>query len=192
MRNMSQTVMTHLETIRALSEREQNNQMVAGLGDFVRNAPDSHTKGNAEHEALAATNMSLNNRNGDWDVSRKVVHKILKALVDHTKTHSPMPEVPDTAQDGYFDKQVVEYQQSPQLLEVFTPLPVEPLSPSEVPNEKAPQSPRPQRSKQRTIRELSEAVNKPLISQDTQDSDSAGTEQSTYQRAAALMCQSLA
>lgn len=37
MRDMAQTVMSHLETVRALSERSQRNQMLSGLGSFVRN-----------------------------------------------------------------------------------------------------------------------------------------------------------
>jgi signal transduction histidine kinase/ActR/RegA family two-component response regulator len=36
MRDMSQTVMSHLETVRAFSERSRRNQMVSGLGSFVR------------------------------------------------------------------------------------------------------------------------------------------------------------
>jgi signal transduction histidine kinase/CheY-like chemotaxis protein len=38
MRDMSQTVMSHLETVRALSERSQRNQMMSGLGSFIRKA----------------------------------------------------------------------------------------------------------------------------------------------------------
>jgi hypothetical protein len=36
MHDMSRTVMIHLETVRALSDCRQNNQMVAGLGQFIR------------------------------------------------------------------------------------------------------------------------------------------------------------
>jgi len=38
MRDMSQTVMAHLDTVRALYEREQTTHLVNGLGDFVRNS----------------------------------------------------------------------------------------------------------------------------------------------------------
>ena len=187
MRDMSQTVMTHLETIRALSEREQNNQMVAGLGDFVRNAPDSHTRGNAEHEALATTNMPLNNRNGDWEISRKVTRSIPGALIDHSKAPSPTPEEPHTVQDGYFDKRVVEDQQHA----AFTPLPVEPLSPPEPPKQESPHSPQSQRFKRRKSRETSETASNSPKSRTTHKLESAGTDKSTYQRAAEIMCQSL-
>jgi signal transduction histidine kinase/CheY-like chemotaxis protein len=46
MRDMSQTVMSHLETVRALSERSRRNQMVSGLGSFVRTA--SNPKSNPQ------------------------------------------------------------------------------------------------------------------------------------------------
>lgn len=189
MRDMSQTVMTHLETIRALSEREQNNQMVAGLGDFVRNAPDSHTKGDAKHEALAATNMPLANKTGDRDTSQKVKYSIPEAFVDQTKT--PLPETPNTAQRGYFNQGPFEDLQSPQYSPppVITPLSQELYSPLEAPAPQPPQSPRVRRpsNRSRKITGTASKVTKML----TEQADLAGTDQSTYQRAAEIMCQSL-
>jgi signal transduction histidine kinase/CheY-like chemotaxis protein len=193
MRDMSQTVMTHLETIRALLEREQNNQMVAGLADFVRNAPDSQTKGDAEHEALAATNMPLNNKSGKRDISRKVVCSIPGALVDRTMT--PLPGASNTAQQDYFDKgplQNTQYSQSspPGLI---TPTIFGQLSSSlHVPTERLLQpSPAMDHHSRHDSPEFLETARDPPRGQTAQKSGSAGGDQSTYQRAAEIMCQSL-
>lgn len=114
MRDMSQTVMSHLETIRALSEREQNNQMVAGLGDFVRNAPGSQNRSSEQHEALVATNMTLDHKSNYHNISRKVVHSIPEALVDKARAASPSAKSQDPSQPSYFDRSALQEQQSPQ------------------------------------------------------------------------------
>lgn len=54
LRDMAQTVMTHLETIRALSERQQNNDMMAGLGQYIRGSSGT------TREVHSATNMPIN------------------------------------------------------------------------------------------------------------------------------------
>jgi len=41
LRDMSRTVMTHLETIRAQAERQRATQMVTGLGSFVKRSSDT-------------------------------------------------------------------------------------------------------------------------------------------------------
>jgi GAF domain-containing protein len=58
LRDMSQTVMTHLETVRALAERQQINRMVAGLGDFVRGASDVGRKAPPARHAINQVNQS--------------------------------------------------------------------------------------------------------------------------------------
>ncbi|KAG9197266.1 hypothetical protein G6514_001905 [Epicoccum nigrum] len=65
LRDMSQTVMAHLETVRGLSERQQINRMVAGLGDFVRGASD------AVRQAPPATNIPLS-ENGARNIHKRV------------------------------------------------------------------------------------------------------------------------
>jgi signal transduction histidine kinase/CheY-like chemotaxis protein len=186
MRDMSQTVMTHLETVRALSEREQNNQMVAGLGDFVRNAPDWQHKGGAQHEALTSTNMPLKDESGDRDPSRKVAYSLPQALKEGIA--SPLPQTPSSTSHSYFDKRTAVDQQSPHdsAEGVPTPFPTStpyeslasaPLqSPLELPHSRASScgsagSARKQTSPRRR--------------------DSLTEDQSTYQRAAEIMCQSL-
>lgn len=74
LRDMSQTVMTHLETVRALSERQQNYRMVAGLGDFVRGFS------NAGRTAPTATKMPLDK--GDMGDRQA---RMPDALVDRTR-----------------------------------------------------------------------------------------------------------
>ncbi|KAF3004768.1 hypothetical protein E8E13_001459 [Curvularia kusanoi] len=76
LRDMSQTVMTHLETVRALSERQQINRMVAGLGDFVRGASD------AGREAPPATNMPLR----EQAEAPAVQYRLPDALIEPTRT----------------------------------------------------------------------------------------------------------
>lgn len=96
MRDMSQTVMTHLQTIRALSEREQNNQMVAGLGDFVRGAPDLHLEGDAQQQGNpVSTNMPLDDQSKGHRVTSKVQATIPDAF--STKATRVVPDALRTA-----------------------------------------------------------------------------------------------
>ena len=183
MKDISQTVTTHLETIRALSEREQNNQMVTGLGDFVRNAPDSHTRG-----SLATTNIPLNNKMGTRDKSPEVMNSIPAALAEPVVT--PLPARPEMIKNGYFDSGPSQEQQSPP--DGLTPMPLsEPFTPPELPAQSSQQSNRASRHSRHTSRETTGTAGNPPKSQATQRSDQAGSDRSTYQRAAEIMCQSL-
>lgn len=76
LRDMSRTVMQHLETVRALSERQHNNHMVAGLGKFVRGLSA------ADGEATLATTMPLNHRDLDGAEYLEVHSSIPNSLVD--------------------------------------------------------------------------------------------------------------
>ncbi|KAI4612552.1 hypothetical protein J4E80_007286 [Alternaria sp. BMP 0032] len=66
--DMSQTVVNHLESVRALSERQQTNRMVAGLGDFVRG-----TSG-AARKASPATNVPV--KNGGVGKASQPIHSL--------------------------------------------------------------------------------------------------------------------
>ena len=57
LRDMSRTVMTHLETIRAQAERQRATQMVTGLGSFVKRSSDSRRweRRNLNHAAQLTT-----------------------------------------------------------------------------------------------------------------------------------------
>lgn len=95
LRDMSQTVMTHLQTIRALSEREQNNNMVAGLGEFVRGAPDLHLEEHAQQqEPTEGTKVPLNYHSRDFKVASRVQATIPDAFT--TQATVPTPALPDT------------------------------------------------------------------------------------------------
>jgi signal transduction histidine kinase/CheY-like chemotaxis protein/GAF domain-containing protein len=99
LRDMSQTVVNHLESVRALSERQQTNRMVAGLGDFVRATPS------AARKAQPATNMSLNKGVVGAQQARPVQYRLPDALVETTRTSAPtssdaMEESPDTHQQS--------------------------------------------------------------------------------------------
>jgi signal transduction histidine kinase/CheY-like chemotaxis protein/GAF domain-containing protein len=83
MRDMSQTVMTHLQTTRAISEREQNSQMVAGLGDFVRGTSDSLNTKDRGHEAKLP---SLRNPGKNREAFRDVQSSVPDALSDKPRS----------------------------------------------------------------------------------------------------------
>jgi signal transduction histidine kinase len=97
LRDMSQTVMTHLQTMRAISEREQNSQMVTGLGDFVRGTSDSLNAKNREHAAQEAK-LPLPRKSGrNSETSRNVQRSLPDAL--HDKPSLPqdrLSDIPDT------------------------------------------------------------------------------------------------
>lgn len=75
LRDISSTIMTHLETVRAISERQSRTRMVDGLGKFVRHA----TAPSSDEELPAATNMPMQTQIG---ASRNVESVIPDALID--------------------------------------------------------------------------------------------------------------
>jgi signal transduction histidine kinase/CheY-like chemotaxis protein len=83
MRDMSQTVMTHLQTTRATSEREQNSRMVAGLGDFVRSTSNSLHKQDREHAAQEVKLPPLRNPGRTREATCNVQRSVPDALVDN-------------------------------------------------------------------------------------------------------------
>lgn len=104
MRDMSQTIMTHLETIRALSEREQSNDMVAGLGQFIRDPPESR------RETSLPTNMPLKDGAVGTSSLSGVHRGIPDALVDAIA--SPVLISSHLKRTDYFDQNAVGSQQS--------------------------------------------------------------------------------
>ncbi|KAI4906635.1 hypothetical protein J4E90_010323 [Alternaria incomplexa] len=83
--DMSQTVVNHLESVRALSERQQTNRMVAGLGDFVRG-----TSG-AARKASPATNVPVKNGGVGVHEACSVQYRSPDALLDPTSTPDTTP-----------------------------------------------------------------------------------------------------
>jgi signal transduction histidine kinase/CheY-like chemotaxis protein len=81
MRDMSQTVMTHLQTTRATSEREQNSRMVAGLGDFVRGTSNSLHTANREYHVQETKLPPPKNPGRNREASRNVLRSVPDALV---------------------------------------------------------------------------------------------------------------
>jgi hypothetical protein len=81
MRDMSQTVMTHLQTTRATSEREQNSRMVAGLGDFVRGTSNSLQTGDGEHAPQETQLPPLKNFGRNREAFRNVQRSVPDALI---------------------------------------------------------------------------------------------------------------
>jgi signal transduction histidine kinase/CheY-like chemotaxis protein len=91
MHDMSQTVMTHLQTMRAMSEREQNNQMVAGLGEFVRGTSDSLQTKERQHAAKEVKLPTPNFAYRDRRASHNVQPSVPDALVDRTGASASSP-----------------------------------------------------------------------------------------------------
>jgi hypothetical protein len=98
LRDMSRTVMTHLETIRAQAERQRATQMVTGLGSFVKRSSDTRRweRRNLTH-ATALTNATIkslqspNQRGPPSDQKDSVPSKRLddpKISASDTKTSS--------------------------------------------------------------------------------------------------------
>jgi signal transduction histidine kinase/CheY-like chemotaxis protein len=98
-----------------------------------------------------------------------------------------LPKTPDMSRNSYFDNAPGNDQCSPH---VTTPM-AEPLTPSELPIQAWPESNRAKRRGQRNSRENLENASESSESQATQRSNLEGSDRSTYQRAAAIMCQSL-
>jgi signal transduction histidine kinase/CheY-like chemotaxis protein len=88
LRDMSQTVVNHLESVRALSERQQTNRMVAGLGDFVRRNPS------AARKAPPASGMPLNKGVVGAQQVRSVEYRLPDALVDTIRAPAPTSSEP--------------------------------------------------------------------------------------------------
>jgi signal transduction histidine kinase/CheY-like chemotaxis protein len=82
LRDMSQTITTHLETVCVLSQQQQINRMVTGLGDYVRGAADAGSK------APPATNIPMNKGYPGVSQSRTVEFRLPDALVDPIGTPS--------------------------------------------------------------------------------------------------------
>jgi signal transduction histidine kinase/CheY-like chemotaxis protein len=93
MRDMSQTVMSHLETVRALSERSQRNQMMSGLGSFIRKASNPKP----EFRSTGTGTMPL----ADDDNTDAVIRDHLPdALVDSS---TPARLSSQSTREEYFD-----------------------------------------------------------------------------------------
>ncbi|GAB7336561.1 hypothetical protein MBLNU13_g09831t2 [Cladosporium sp. NU13] len=104
MRDMSQTVMTHLETIRALSDRRQNSQMVAGLGQFIR-GPSA-----LKREVPSVTNMPLDDSIVKTTEPFDILPIVPDALIDIVA--SPVVGSSHSARKEYFDNKTVKEQQN--------------------------------------------------------------------------------
>jgi hypothetical protein len=104
MHDMSQTVMTHLETVRALSDCRQNNQMVAGLGEFIRGPS------NRKHEPPPVSSVCLDDNVDKSTKSVKIQPIIPDALIDVIV--SPGIGSSHSVRKEYFDNKTVSDQLS--------------------------------------------------------------------------------
>ena len=111
LRDMSRTVMTHLETVRAQAERERATHMVTGLGAFVKSSSDSRRweKRNPaappKRSASASTRAQLTGlvNRGSYRSIRSSVPAALVEDATTTKRHAASVsqlESPDQKQPG--------------------------------------------------------------------------------------------
>lgn len=193
MRDMSQTVMSHLETVRALSERSQRNQLVTGLGSFVRNTmyskPQRHPTGTmprADGTADSrAKRQSTTSAPLTDDSSGPPIHTSLpRALIDPVSAQDFSSATAD-----YFDQTAVDRQKSEQLT-------VDPSNNSELGSSRTDDS--------ETVKQSRENRRGPMLTPKSTGTTLSGTARpplpthnsadpirNTYQRAAETLCQSL-
>ena len=114
LRDMSQTVMTHLETVLALYERQQSSQMVAGLGDFVRSASKSSRDDQTSSMGSAHTNgTAVSGSNMAFELSSPITeYHIPDALLPNGRQTPRTPALMSSRslRDEYFDKRTVSIQ----------------------------------------------------------------------------------
>lgn len=193
MRDMSQTVMSHLETVRALSERSQRNRLVTGLGSFVRNTtyskPQQRPTGTvpladetADHRpkrrSTTTTPLADDNSGPDMHTS------LPSALIDPVSAQDF-----SSSQGDYFDQTAVDRQKSEQPT-------VDPSNDSvlrspwtddsEIANQSRENHSGPRLTPKSTGATSSGTARPPLPTQNPAD-----LIRSTYQRAAETLCQSL-
>jgi hypothetical protein len=91
LRDMSRTVMTHLETIRAQAERQRATQMVTGLGSFVKRSSDTRRweRRNLTH-ATQLTNATIKSlQSPQRGQSSDPTYSVPSKRVEDAKTSAP-------------------------------------------------------------------------------------------------------
>lgn len=91
LRDMSRTVMTHLNTIRAQAERQRATQMVTGLGSFVKRSSDTRRseRRNLTH-ATQLTNATIKSlQSPQRGPSSDPKYSVPSKLVDNANTSAP-------------------------------------------------------------------------------------------------------
>ena len=183
--DMSQTIMAHLETVRALAERQRSNRMVAGLGDFVRGASDAGRQG------PPATNMPLHESGGvRGAMPHDVQFRLPDALIDPVA--SPAANTLQSTGNDYFPSQG---QPDTLAADSGSPMSVQSDGPPGSPSENDWQNQYPQRQ----MRTESWNVRTPIVPSTKATASRFGAREhvggakgkDTYQRAAEILCKSL-
>lgn len=170
--DMSNTVMQHLETVRALAERQQNSKMVAGLGEFIRASSITTS------DASGSTDMPLGrSTNSTTEIHSGAPDALIDAIV------SPLP-TSQSAKSEYFDNTTVLGQQDRESSpDVSTPTarPKTALRGDLPINEEGTRAARSRPTSRQSFKSRP-----PMFRKST-----TGTRDDAYQRAAEIMCRSL-
>jgi signal transduction histidine kinase/CheY-like chemotaxis protein len=181
MRDMSRTIMSHLDTVRALSDRTQRSQLVSGLGSFVRNTADSKPRwGNLDTPPVEVEDGVVN--------SVTIHHSLPNALIDPiSKTKS------QTTKSGYFDHEAVSRQDhEPSAVNASTNFLVKSSTKPTVDVPRgAHHSNENRASHEATPKSSANSTSSGTIRPPLVRTQSAKVARTTYQRAAEALCQSL-
>jgi signal transduction histidine kinase/AmiR/NasT family two-component response regulator len=112
MLDMSRTIMTHLETIRAQSDRQRGTNMVTGLGRFVQASSDP--KRYERRRAKRKLRTGSNTTSGESDLSVRTRRRAIKcgvpdALAEPEDSPKDFAIAPNSPPE-YFDMKTVEAQ----------------------------------------------------------------------------------
>lgn len=193
MRDMSQTVMSHLETVRALSERSQRNQLVTGLGSFVRNTtyskPQRRPTGTMPQADETADNRPKRRSTtttplADYSSGPTIHSSLPSALIDPVSAQ----EFSSTRED-YFDQTAVDRQKSEE--STADPSNNSGLSSPWTENSERAKQSRDNRVGPRLTPKSTGASSSATARPPLPKQNSADSIRSTYQRAAETLCQSL-
>jgi signal transduction histidine kinase/CheY-like chemotaxis protein/GAF domain-containing protein len=188
LRDMSQTVMTHLETVRALFERQQTNRMVAGLEEYVRGAADAGNK------APPATNMPLGKGGVASQRVRRVEYRLPDSLVDPTKT--PTTASPELAKKDVTSQHHADSSAGHSQVPESSTAPVQQSrdysDASSINNQKeGPLTRQAQTTTGSASKRTASPVKDSISIPPPRQQEDAKSSKSTYQRAAKILCQSL-
>jgi signal transduction histidine kinase/AmiR/NasT family two-component response regulator len=112
MSDMARTIMTHLETIRAQSDRQRGTKMVKGLGRFVQASsdPKRYERRRAKRKLKTASNTT----SGASDLPVRTLRRVIKCGVPDALAEpkdSPKDSgISPTSHPEYFDMKTVEAQ----------------------------------------------------------------------------------
>lgn len=193
LRDMSRTVMTHLETIRAQAERERATQMVTGLGAFVKRSSGSRLWEGRYPTTPATRSSSADNRTQrPGFVSRRshrsIRHSAPAVFAENAITDIPYTtDVPQMKSSGHGTSQITKsltQSKNPNSTKTMEVPDVQPASPGVSIGASTTSKPHASKLDIKNERSPSPEIRPQLRKRDSDV-------RSIYQRASEIMCDSL-